>query len=47
MQSGSQGISGKRTVNAMTYFDKLFEVEEVNEFDENLEDSDELLGNID
>ena len=43
MQSGSQGISGKRTVNAMTMFEELFEVEENDGYDDNIEDSDELL----
>jgi hypothetical protein len=44
MQSGSQGFSGKKTVNAGTMFDQLFSVEEnpvVNTEDE--QDSDELM----
>jgi hypothetical protein len=40
-QSGSQGISGKRTVNAMTMFDQLFETE--SEIDEVIEDSDDAI----
>jgi hypothetical protein len=49
MQSGSQGISGKRTVNAMTMFDELFSVEtKLEEVDEEiLEDDIELLNGID
>jgi hypothetical protein len=44
MQSGSQGISGKRTVNAMTMFDELFSVEEkVEEVEETIEDSDDAM----
>jgi hypothetical protein len=27
MQSGSQGISGKKTINAITMFDRLFQIE--------------------
>jgi len=47
MQSGSQGISGKRTVNAMTMFDELFSVEKnFQEDDENLEDDIDLLLDI-
>lgn len=45
-QSGSQGISGKKTVNAMTMFDKLFEVENTTsdpEIDEVIEDSDDAI----
>jgi len=40
-QSGSQGISGKKTVNAMTMFDELFSVDE--EPEEEIEDSDEAI----
>jgi len=40
-QSGSQGISGKKTVNAMTMFDELFSVDE--EPIEEIEDSDEAM----
>ena len=44
MQSGSQGISGKKTVNAMTMFDQLFEVENKDpEVDEVIEDSDDAM----
>jgi hypothetical protein len=48
MQSGSQGISGKRTVNAMTMFDNLFSVEEKvdEEVDETLEDSDDAINEV-
>lgn len=45
-QSGSQGMSGKKTVNAMTMFDQLFEVQEVEsetEVDEELIDSDDAM----
>lgn len=43
-QSGSQGISGKKTVNAMTMFDQLFEVVQTEpEFDEVIEDSDDAI----
>ena len=41
MQSGSQGFSGKKTVNAMTMFDQLFTTEEPEE--EIIEDSDDLM----
>jgi hypothetical protein len=34
MKSGSQGLSGKKTINAMTMFDQLFEVVETNSSDE-------------
>jgi hypothetical protein len=44
MQSGSQGISGKRTVNAMTMFDQLFNVEP--EVDEVIEDSDDEITKV-
>jgi len=43
-QSGSQGISGKKTVNAMTMFDQLFEVEQTEpEVDEEIIDSDDAM----
>jgi hypothetical protein len=43
-QSGSQGISGKKTVNAMTMFDKLFDVvQDEPEIEEIIEDSDEAM----
>jgi hypothetical protein len=46
-QSGSQGISGKRTVNAMTMFDQLFEVNtDEPEIDEVIEDSDDEIAKI-
>ena len=45
MQSGSQGFSGKKTVNAGTMFDQLFSVDEspVVNTDEDDQDSDELM----
>jgi len=45
MQSGSQGFSGKKTVNAGTMFDQLFSVEEtpVVNNDEAIEDSDDAM----
>jgi len=45
MQSGSQGFSGKKTVNAGTMFDQLFSVEEspVVNTDDDIQDSDELM----
>jgi hypothetical protein len=47
MQSGSQGISGKRTVNAMTMFDELFSVDKVEEeVEEVIEDSDDEMGKV-
>ena len=48
MQSGSQGLSGKRTVNAMTMFDKLFEVDSNSEpeIDEEIIDSDDEMAKI-
>ena len=44
MQSGSQGLSGKKTINALTMFNQLFEVKEesVIEFTED-EDSDDAI----
>jgi hypothetical protein len=46
-QSGSQGISGKKTVNAMTMFDQLFEQEENDsEVEEVIEDSDDEMAQI-
>lgn len=46
-QSGSQGISGKRTVNAMTMFDQFFEVNtEEPEVDEVIEDSDDEIAKV-
>ena len=47
MQSGSQGISGKRTVNAMTMFDELFNVDKVEEeVEETIEDSDDAINEV-
>ena len=45
IQSGSQGNSGKRSVNAGTMFDQLFSVDETVEVnnDEDMEDSDEAI----
>jgi hypothetical protein len=45
MQSGSQGFSGKRTVNALTMFDKLFTIDNNDDtmVDEIEEDSDDLM----
>jgi hypothetical protein len=40
-QSGSQGISGKKTVNAMSMFEELFTVDE--EPIEEIEDSDDAM----
>ena len=45
-QSGSQGISGKRTVNALTMFDQLFDVQNEPEFEETIEDSDDAMNEI-
>jgi hypothetical protein len=42
MKSGSQGFSGKRTVNALTMFDELFTVD-TQSVDDNEEDSDDLM----
>jgi hypothetical protein len=46
MQSGSQGISGKKTVNSMTMFDQLFEVQSEPELDEVIEDSDDAINEV-
>lgn len=49
MQSGSQGISGKKTVNAMTMFDKLFTFDTSNnevEQDNDLLDSDDMINEV-
>ena len=45
MQSGSQGISGKRTVNAMSKFEELFTFSDLpeSEVDEETIDSDEAM----
>ena len=42
-QSGSQGISGKKTTNAMTNFDKFFDVIDTPKFEEVIEDSDDAM----
>ena len=44
MQSGSQGFSGKKTVNAMTMFDQLFTVE--TEVEDVIEDSDDAMSEV-
>jgi hypothetical protein len=45
MKSGSQGFSGKKTVNAMTMFDQLFTVEDdvTDEVEDIIEDSDDAI----
>jgi len=44
MKSGSQGFSGKKTVNAMTMFDELFELQEsLPEANDEILDSDEEM----
>ncbi len=44
MKSGSQGLSGKKAMNAMTMFDQLFEVAENEpEVDDIIEDSDDEM----
>ena len=46
-QSGSQGISGKKTINSMTMFDQLFEVQTTEpEVDEEEIDSDEAMSEV-
>ena len=45
-QSGSQGISGKKTVNALSKFEELFEVQSESEFEETIEDSDDAMNEI-
>jgi hypothetical protein len=45
-QSGSQGISGKKTVNALSKFEELFEVKSESEFEEVIEDSDDAMSEI-
>jgi hypothetical protein len=50
IMSGSQGFSGKRAVNAGTMFDQLFSVADessINTDEEELEDSDELMQDVD
>jgi len=47
MKSGSQGFSGKKTVNAMTMFDELFEEKESEqEVDDEILDSDEAMSEV-
>jgi hypothetical protein len=44
MKSGSQGFSGKKTVNALTKFEELFSVQEQsNNVEEEIEDTDDLI----
>ena len=44
MKSGSQGFSGKKTVNALTKFEELFKVQSNNVvLDDEEQDSDELM----
>lgn len=47
MQSGSQGFSGKKTVNALTMFNELFTVEDTDpEIDEVIIDSDDIMSEV-
>jgi hypothetical protein len=47
MKSGSQGLSGKKAMNAMTMFDQLFEVNDSEpEVDETIEDSDDAINEV-
>lgn len=43
MQSGSQGMSGKKTINALTSFNLLFEEESSDEVEDDFIDSDEEI----
>lgn len=46
-QSGSQGISGKKTLNAMSMFDELFTLDEQPlEIIEDIEDSDDAMAKV-
>jgi hypothetical protein len=46
-QSGSQGISGKKTVNSMTMFDQLFSVDNFEpEIEEEVIDSDDAISEV-
>ena len=45
MKSGSQGFSGKKAMNAMTMFDRLFDVED-NQPEEVIEDSDDEISKV-
>ena len=45
--SGSQGMSGKKTMNSLSMFDKLFDVEESEpEVDEVIEDADDAINEV-
>ena len=47
MKSGSQGLSGKKAMNAMTMFDQLFEVNNSEpEVEETIEDSDDEISKV-
>lgn len=46
MQSGSQGISGKRTINAMTMFDKFVTFDDEPEVEEEIIDSDDEIAKV-
>lgn len=46
MQSGSQGLSGKRVINAMTMFDQLFEEVHAESIDEEIIDSDDEMAKV-
>lgn len=46
MQSGSQGLSGKRTINALTSFNQLFETSEEIQIESDFEDSDEEMSKV-
>jgi hypothetical protein len=47
MKSGSQGMSGKKAMNAMTMFEQLFEVNDSEpEVDEVIEDSDDEISKV-
>lgn len=47
MKSGSQGLSGKKAMNAMTMFDQLFDVNNSeSEGEESIEDSDDEISKV-
>jgi hypothetical protein len=47
MQSGSQGFSGKKTVNASTMFDELFTIDNTeSEVNEMIEDTDDAMNEV-
>ena len=47
MKSGSQGLSGKKAMNAMTMFDQLFDVNNSEpEVEETIEDSDDEISKV-